>query len=157
LNAAKKQWSLAVAWFRRSSKILGLTMSSATEKHLTRVGWGAGITIGREGTTTLALPQLLADGCLSSAVLDLMAECTQVEASYNGPTQVFVCGTVFADKVTQLGITKEGLPDWFLDRFVHPVKMNRCKKLYFPMYWPKHKHWVSVKIDFAARRVFIGR
>ena len=155
LNAARREWSLAAAWFRRFSKTLGPTISSATEKHLARVGWSAEMRIGQERTTTLALPQLLADGCFKSTTLDLMAECTQVEVSYDGPASMYVCGTVFANMVARFG-TREGPPEWFQKRFIDPVEKNQWKILYFPMFWPKHKHWVSVKINFTTKIASIG-
>ena len=158
LNAAKKEWSTALAWFRRLSKTLVPTMSAATKKHLTRTGWSARITIGQEQATTLTLPQLLADARLNSAILDLMAECTQVELGCDEPTPAHVCGTLFGDKVIQLSRAgSEDPPDWFRKRFIDPVKENQWKTLYFPLYWPKYEHWVSVKVDFRARRIYIGQ
>lgn len=158
LNAAKEEWSTAVAWFQRLSKTLVPTMSAATKKHLTRTGWGARITIGQEQATALTLTQLLADARLNSAILDLMAECTQVELSCDEPTPVHVCGTLFGVKVAQLsGAGSEEPPDWFRKRFINPVKENQWKTLYFPLYWPKYKHWVAVKVNFRARKISIGQ
>ena len=157
LNVARKEWASATAWFQRLSKTLGPTTSATTGRHFTRVGWGAGITIGQERATALTLPQLLSDACLNSTVLDLMAECTQVEVSYGAPAHAHICGTLFATKVTQLRRCGETPPDWFRKRFIDPVEKRHWKILYFPMFWPKHKHWVSVRVDFTTERVSVGR
>ena len=157
LNTARKDWLSANEWFQRFSPALDPTAFATTKKHLTRIGWGAEITVGRGRATALTLPQLFADARLNSTVLDLMAECTQMEVDYNGPTHVCICGTVFANKVAQLNERNEGPPDWFQERFIDPVKSNQWQTLYFPMFWPKHKHWVSVKVDFTTRRISIGQ
>lgn len=156
LNAGKRKWTSAAAWLQRFSKSFDPTMSAATKRHLTRVGWSAGITVGQERATALTLPQLLADDRLNSTILDLTAECTQVEVNYDGPASVYVCGTIFADKVSQLGQGSGDLPGWFWRRFIEPVENKRRKILYFSVYWPKHKHWVSVKVDFSMGCVSVG-
>lgn len=124
LNTARGEWLSATTWFKHISCTLGPTTVITTNKHLSRVGWGAKIIIRQEWATTLTLPQLLADACLNSAVLDLMAECIQMEAVYGGTTRVCVCGTVFTNKVAQLRTSDEESPDWFQKRFVHPIQNN---------------------------------
>jgi len=157
LNTTKEKWASAIAWFQRISNTLDQTTSTATRKHLTRIGWGAEITIGGERATALTLPQLFGDALLNCDVLDLMAECIQMEVGYSGIAEVHICGTIFTKKVTQLRERNEEPPDWFRERFVDPVLDGRWQTLYFPMFWPKHKHWVSVRVDFATGRVSIGR
>lgn len=157
LNAAKGEWTSAQTWLHQPSHGLDSTTLAAAERHFTRIGWCADITIGQERATTLSFCQLLADGRLDSTVLDLMAECIQTEVTYNGPTSVRVCGTIFTNKLEQLGKTREQPPDWFRERFIDPVQDLRWQTLYFPMFWPRHKHWVSVKVNFDTGFISIGR
>lgn len=157
LNAAKEEWSSATKWFQRFSQTLDPTASAAVKKHLARIGWGTEIIVGKARATALALPQLLADVRLNITVLDLMAKCTQIEVDYGGPTHMCVCGTIFANKVAQLSERNEEPSGWFWERFVDPVKNRRWQILYFPLFWPKYKHWVSVRIDFGKQHVSIGQ
>ena len=112
--------------------------------------------VGRERATTLALPQLLADGCLDGRVLDLMTEYIQTEVIDNGSAGICICGTIFPNQVTGIWEMRTQPPDWFQERFINPVLDHRLQTLYFPMFWPKHKHWVSVRINFSAGLVSIG-
>ena len=154
LNTAKEKWRAATTWFRCLSKTLDTTTSATTKKHLSRVGWGAEITVGQERATGLTLPQLLADALLNCDILDLMAECTQMEVDYaGGPTHVHICGTIFANKVTQLMETSKEPPSWFRKRFIDPVQDGWWWILYFPMFWSKYKHWVSIRVDFTMGHV----
>jgi len=133
-------------------------MSAATREHLSRIGWGAEITVGQERATALKLPQLLADSLLDCATLDLMAGCTQMEVDYaGGPTHVHICGTVFMNKIVQLREAGKEPPGWFRERFIDPVQNGRWQMLYFPMFWSKYKHWVSVRVNFATAHVSVGR
>lgn len=156
LNGAKKEWTSAMAWFQHFSKSLDPTTTATTQKHLTRTGWNSEIIIGQERTTALILPQLLADACLNSTVLDVMAECIQVEVNYNGPSHACICGTIFPEKVTQIRKCGKEPPVWFQKRFIEPVEKRQWKILYFPMFWPKHKHWVAIRVDFATKCISIG-
>jgi hypothetical protein len=76
---------LAHTWLQQSSPGLDLTAITTARHHFSRTGWDTDITIGRERATSLTLPQLLADGCLDGIVLDLMAEYTQTEVTYDKP------------------------------------------------------------------------
>ena len=87
LNDAKIEWTLATKCFQGFSRTLNPTTSAATEKHLSRISWGAEITTGRGRATALTLPQLLADTSLDDTVLDLMGECIQMEIDYGGLTK----------------------------------------------------------------------
>ena len=156
LNVARNKWTSAIAWFQCFSKTMDQTTATTAKRHLACTGWDAEIKIGRERATTLTLPQLLADGCLGTTILDLMAEYTQVEASYCRPTQIHICGSIFATQIARFRRRGEGPPGWFLERFIDPVEKHEWKTLYFPMFWPEHNHWVSVRVDFAAKRVSIG-
>jgi hypothetical protein len=113
------------------------TATATTEKHLTHVGWGAGITIGHERASALTLPRLLVDGYLNATVLGLMAECIQTEVNNIGPTHVRVCGTLFATKATQLARLGEEPPNLFRRRFIDPVEKIQWEIMYFPLFWPK--------------------
>ena len=106
---------------------------------------------------TLTLPQLLTDNRLNGTVLDLMAGYIQTEVAYDGPTGVCVCGMIFPNKIAQLWETETQPPDWFQERFIDPVRGNQCRILYFPMFWPKHKRWVSIRINFTTGIVSIGQ
>ena len=158
LNLTKEKWTAATTWFERTSETLDPTTSATTRQHLTRIGWSAEITVGGERATALALPQLLANSLLDSAILDLMAGCIQVEVGYTGGlSHVHICGTVFTNTVTRLREKGAEPPDWFRERFIDPVQDGRWQMLYFPMFWSTCEHWVSVRVNFTTGRVSVGQ
>ena len=157
LNAAKKKWISARTWLQQSSRNLAPATFATATQHLARTGWCADITVGQECATTLTLPQLLADARLNGTVLDLMVQCVQTEVADSGNAGVYVCGTLFPNKVAQLWETRAKPPDWFQKRFIDPVLDSQGHTLYFPMFWPEHEHWVSVRINFDKRLISVGQ
>lgn len=157
LNVAREEWTLAHRWLQQSSKKMGPTALATARKHFTCTGWSSDITFGKEHATTLTLPQLLADGCLNGTVLDLMVECVQTEVMANGHTGVYICGTIFPNEVTKLWERRAQPPEWFRERFIDAVRDHQWQTLYFPMFWPKNKHWVSIRINFSTGVISMGQ
>ncbi|THH05194.1 hypothetical protein EW146_g9969 [Bondarzewia mesenterica] len=162
---ARDAWEASHHWLRTHYSIATDVTQDAlslAQAHLHSLSWGSATLVPGAGSyiTTADFALLLADGMISTSIMDMMMKWIAERIRTNGglSERYEVVGLEFWNE-----IEKATRPDYFSmtasRRFLHKLENElraKGKILFFPVFLPEKKHFVIMKADHQKRMLAYG-